>query len=126
MLHFIFPIFSQPNTAGPILCVSAMFQFLDRIKSLPEWRRRQFVWVGTILITGVIFLLWLGTLKLQFDEPTEKFGAATSSPLEVVKNNFSQMIDSLGRVFDLDQFKFGLEEEGKSTTTPGAEDLFGI
>ena len=99
-----------------------MFSFLDKIRSLPEGRRRQFVWIGALVITGMIFLLWLGTFRLQFVERASKQIAATSSPFQVIQNSFSQIIDSGARIFELDKFISEIETPRNGTTTQNVND----
>jgi len=81
-----------------------MLNFLDKLRSHPEGKRRQYVWVGAFAVTSVIFLLWLGTFKLQFSGNVTNNVAATSTPLQVLQNNFSQIVDSAAEIFDLDRF----------------------
>jgi hypothetical protein len=80
-----------------------MSNFLQKIQSLPEYKKKR-IWVlSTVLITAVIFFGWLSTLKSDFlavDDGSKSSNSNVASPIGALGDTFSGFWNDLKTDFD--------------------------
>ncbi|MFA6552043.1 MAG: hypothetical protein WCT19_00910 [Candidatus Paceibacterota bacterium] len=76
-----------------------MSNFIERIQSWPEAKRKKLLIISTTLITLVIFAGWLSTLSSDFlslnANSDESKAANVASPIEAVGSAFSSFVKDL-------------------------------
>lgn len=93
-----------------------MWDYIERLRNEPESKRRRFVLIASILITGILLLAWLLFIlsgvgyKAEFEEQ----GESTSSPIAIFKDSFTAIGDMIG---DFPSKMGKIEYKLQSTTT---------
>ncbi len=85
-----------------------MFDFLDKVRAMPTRTRRRIAGVCSIIVTVVIFVVWLGFGPLGPGRENDLLvQEATPSPLSAVSETFSSLwkkmvgqVSEIGEQFD--------------------------
>jgi len=95
-----------------------MFSFLAKIQKKPDHQKRKIVFALSSTITGIIFIIWLSVIRLEFT--TENVAEENSvSPLDALKANaldgFSNISEGIKEITS--EIKNAKNELENGTTT---------
>jgi len=86
-----------------------MFKLIEKIRKEPEHIKQKIAGVSALLITSVIFLVWLSTLDLRFSE--EKTAYKEIAPISSLKASLGDVYGDLKGSFsdeDLSEINLGV------------------
>lgn len=73
-----------------------MFDKIDKLRKKPESYKKKVVFMISIFITGIIFLIWISTLGVRFnniENEISKQKEESKSMSAEVKESFSNLLD---------------------------------
>lgn len=69
-----------------------MFDKIDKLRKKPEPYRKKIAFIASVFITGIIFLIWLSTLGVRFNDIGGEISTQEEkSMLAEVKEGFSKI-----------------------------------
>jgi hypothetical protein len=93
-----------------------MFDLIEKVRQKSDRTKKQIAFVGSLLVSGVIFVVWLSVIYPDFIDTQSriiKVKEGEISPITSFSNSFSEGMTAIREQFDEFKEKIG----GSSTTT---------
>lgn len=72
-----------------------MRKLINNLRQKPEHHKRTVVWISSAVITGVIFVVWLALIRVQFAVHDGEGDTVAQGPLTIIKENVANAYESI-------------------------------
>jgi len=80
-----------------------MFDFIEKLRQKPDRTKKQIAFLVSLLLAGIIFVIWLSVIYPDFKQKQAKESAISKlepSPLSNFTDTFSSGISAIGEQFN--------------------------
>lgn len=72
-----------------------MFDFIDLLRKKPEHVKTQFAFVTALIVTSIIFVIWLITFTYSGDKEISNKNTSDNGPIKDLRTTFSHFLDQV-------------------------------
>ena len=98
-----------------------MFDFIEKLRQKPDRTKKQIAFLVSLLLAGIIFVIWLSVIYPDFSQTQAKETAVSKqepSPLSNFSDTFSSGISAIGDQFNKIKESLSSFSTTTSTTAP--------